>query len=95
MRASCQLNFTSSTIEGQTAQTLTNLTAVLTASGASLSDVAKVTILLRDMKDYAVVNQLYAAHFPSPLPARSCFAVAGLPRDALIEIEAIAVLKGK
>ena len=90
-----QLNFTSTTIEGQTAQTLTNLTNVLAAAGASLSDVAKVTILLTDMKHYTVVNQLYAAHFPSPLPARSCFAVAGLPRDALIEVEAIAVLKGK
>ena len=76
-------------------QTLTNLTNVLAAAGASLSDVVKVTILLTNMKDYATVNQLYAAAFPSPLPARSCFAVAGLPRDALIEIEAIAVLKGK
>ena len=76
-------------------QTLTNLTHVLAAAGASLSDVAKVTVLLADIKDYTVVNQLYAAHFPSPLPARTCYAVGALPRAALIEIEAIAVLKGK
>lgn len=85
--------FTSDTIEGQTQQSLDNMTAVLKASGCELEDVVKITIFLVDMKHYAVVNEIYAKHMPSPLPARSCFAVSGLPLGALIEVEAIAVKK--
>jgi len=85
-------NFTSDNIEGQTKQTLSNLTNVLKAAGSSLTHVLKVTIYLVNMADYNTVNSLYTSHFPVPLPARTCIAVAALPRGALIEIEAIAVL---
>ena len=76
-------------------QTLKNLTAVLTAAGASLSSVLKVTIFLIDMAHFDAVNAIYAQHFPSPKPARTCIAVSQLPLGALIEIEATAVLADK
>jgi len=87
--------FNSDTIEGQTEQTLKNLTAVITAAGASLSSVAKVTIFLVDMGHFNAVNAIYTKHFPSPFPARTCIAVKALPLGALIEIEATAVLADK
>ena len=90
-----QKAFNSDTIEGQTAQTLKNLTAVLTAAGASLSSVVKVTIYLVDMQHYAAVNTLYTQHFTGTKPARTCIAVSQLPLGALIEIEAVAVLAAK
>jgi len=87
--------FVSNTFSGQAKQVLANLTAVLEAAGCSLNDVLKVTILLTDMAHYAEINAIYAAHFPQPLPARSCFAVLALPLGALIEIEATAVRRSK
>jgi len=86
------LEFTSDTIEGQTEQSLKNLITILEGAHSSPALVAKVTIFLSDMKHYSIVNQIYAKHFPIPLPARSCIAVAALPRGALIEVEAIAVI---
>ena len=71
---------------------LANVEAVLDAGGASLVDVVKVTIYLADMKDFAVVNAVYAETFGEPFPARSCVEVARLPLDAPIEIEAVAVV---
>jgi len=72
--------------------TLMNVKAVLEAGGAKMDDVVKVTVFLIDMKDFAAVNEVYAEFFNEPCPARSCYAVAGLPKGAIIEIEAVAVV---
>jgi len=74
-----------------TRQSLVNVRAVLEAAGARLDDVVKITIYLRDMADFAAVNEVYAGFFEDPAPARSCVQVARLPKDAPIEIEALAV----
>jgi len=78
-----------STIEEQTEQVVKNLRAVLEAAGSSLGKVVKTTCFLDDMKYFAAFNEVYAKHFISK-PARSTFAVKGLPRNALVEVEAIA-----
>jgi 2-iminobutanoate/2-iminopropanoate deaminase len=75
----------------QTRQVMENLRSILKEAGLSLSDVVKATILLRDLKDFDEVNAVYAEFFPSESPARVCFEVARLPKDADIEIECIAV----
>eukprot|EP00029_Vermamoeba_vermiformis_P000367 TRINITY_DN10416_c0_g1_i1.p1 TRINITY_DN10416_c0_g1~~TRINITY_DN10416_c0_g1_i1.p1 ORF type:complete len:163 (-),score=34.86 TRINITY_DN10416_c0_g1_i1:80-568(-) len=75
----------------QAKQALENMKNVLEAGGSSFQKVVKVTIFLRDMADFAPVNQLYATYFPSEQPARSTVAVAGLPLNALFEIECIAL----
>ena len=77
-------------IEAQTRGCLANLSAVLAAGGASLASVVKTTVFLKNMDDFAAMNQVYAEHFPASPPARSTIEVARLPRDALVEIEAIA-----
>jgi 2-iminobutanoate/2-iminopropanoate deaminase len=77
-------------IEAQTRGCLANLAAVLAAGGASLASIVKTTVFLKNMDDFAAMNQVYAEHFPSAPPARSTIEVARLPRDALVEIEAIA-----
>ena len=79
-------------IEAETQQTIANLTAVLKAGGATWADVAKTTIFLADLADFAVVNRIYGEVALSPAPARSTVQVAGLPRGARVEIEAIAYL---
>jgi 2-iminobutanoate/2-iminopropanoate deaminase len=80
-------------VEVQAVRVLENVGAVLAAAGLGFEDVIKTTVFLRDMADFAAVNSVYATYFPAPFPARSCVAVAGLPRDARVEIEAIAVRK--
>lgn len=75
----------------QAERALRNLTAILDAAGTSLERVIKTTVFLSDMGDFATVNEVYARHFTSPFPARSTVAVAGLPKGALVEIEAIAL----
>jgi 2-iminobutanoate/2-iminopropanoate deaminase len=70
---------------------LENVRAVLEAGGARMADVVKVTIFLTDMADFAAVNAVYETFFDAPAPARSCIAVAALPKGARIEIEAVAV----
>ena len=75
----------------QTERALRNLTAILDAAGTSPERVIKTTIFLADMADFATVNEVYARHFSPPFPARSTVAVAGLPKGALVEIEAIAL----
>jgi 2-iminobutanoate/2-iminopropanoate deaminase len=75
----------------QAERALRNLTAILDAAGTSLERVIKTTVFLSDMGDFATVNEVYAGHFSSPFPARSTVAVAGLPKGALVEIEAIAL----
>lgn len=79
-------------IEAETHQTLKNLSAVLTAGGATWADVAKTTIFLTDLADFAVVNRIYGEVAVSPAPARSTVQVAALPRGARVEIEAVAYL---
>jgi 2-iminobutanoate/2-iminopropanoate deaminase len=81
-------------IEFQTKQVLENVKAVIRAAGCTVDDVVKTTVFLRDMGDFNIVNSIYATLFQKDPPARSCIAVAGLPRDALVEIEVIAVIKG-
>jgi 2-iminobutanoate/2-iminopropanoate deaminase len=75
----------------QAERALRNLTAILDAAGTSPERVIKTTIFLADMADFATVNEVYARHFSAPFPARSTVAVAGLPKGALVEIEAIAL----
>lgn len=77
-------------IKNATRQSLENLKAILAASGCTMEDVVKTTVLLKNLEDFAAVNEVYATYFQSKPPARSCFEVARLPMDALIEIEAIA-----
>jgi 2-iminobutanoate/2-iminopropanoate deaminase len=68
-----------------------NMRAVLTAANSSFPQVVKTTILLADMADFPKVNEAYAAYFPGNPPARATFAVKGLPKGGLVEIEAVAV----
>jgi len=77
----------------QTAQVLKNLTCVLQEAGSDLDQVIKTTIFLASMDDFATVNELYAEAFGSHKPARSTVAVKTLPKNALVEIDAIALVK--
>jgi 2-iminobutanoate/2-iminopropanoate deaminase len=79
-------------IETETAQTLKNIQAIVTAAGGSLKTIVKTTILLTDIDDFAAVNSVYATFFPDDPPARATFAVTALPRGAKIEIDAVAAL---
>ena len=78
-------------VEAQTERCLKNLAAVLDAAGLTFANVAKTTIFLMDIGDFTRVNEVYARFMPEPPPARSTFAVAALPKGALVEIEATAV----
>jgi 2-iminobutanoate/2-iminopropanoate deaminase len=82
--------FTGGDVAAQTERVLLNLQAVLEQGGASLADVLRTTVYLRDMADFAAMNAVYARFFPGAPPARSTVAVAGLPKDARVEIDAIA-----
>jgi 2-iminobutanoate/2-iminopropanoate deaminase len=77
-------------IEAQTKQVLANLEAVLKEAGASMQSVVKTTVFVQDLGDFATLNSLYEAAFGDHKPARSTVQVARLPRDVLVEIEAIA-----
>lgn len=77
----------------QTKQVLQNLSEVLQEAGSSLGDVIKTTIFLADMNDFAIVNELYAQAFGNHKPARSTVAVKTLPKNALVEIDAVALVK--
>ena len=81
-------------ITAQTKQVLANLDAVLSAAGCTLGDVVKTTVFLADMADFEAMNKVYGTAFHEPWPARSTVAVKGLPKDALVEIEAIAIRAG-
>lgn len=78
-------------ITAQTEISLKNVAAVLAGAGLTLANVVKTTVFLADMADFAAMNEVYARHFPSPFPARSAVAVRTLPKNALVEIEVIAV----
>jgi endoribonuclease L-PSP, putative len=77
-------------IKKATIRSLENVKAILEESGSSLENVIKVSIFLKDMNNFNDVNEIYATYFSNHKPARSCVEVARLPKDALIEIEAIA-----
>ena len=81
-------------ITAQTKQVLANLEAVLAAAGCTLADVVKTTVFLAEMGDFEAMNKVYGAAFVEPYPARSTVAAKGLPKDALVEIEAIAIRAG-
>ena len=78
-------------VAGQTRQSLLNVQAILAQAGLTLEHVVKTTVFLKNMDDFAAMNEAYAAFFPQNPPARSAVEVARLPKDALVEIEAIAV----
>ena len=77
-------------IKVATKQSMENVKAILEAAGTSLENVVKTSIFLKDLNDFAVVNEIYGTYFTENPPARSCVQVAKLPKDAVIEIEAIA-----
>ncbi|MEE8574938.1 MAG: RidA family protein [Thermodesulfobacteriota bacterium] len=76
----------------QARQVLTNLKAVVEAAGLTLAGVVKTTVYLKNLSDFAEVNKVYAEFFEEPYPARATVEVAALPKDALVEIDAVAVL---
>lgn len=78
-------------ITAQTAQSISNIKAILAEAGLSLDNVVKTTVFLANMGDFAAMNEVYAANFTSPFPARSAVAVKDLPKQVLVEIEVIAV----
>lgn len=79
-------------IEAETHQALKNIKAILTATGASMSQVVKTTVFLRDMNDFSQMNNVYAEYFIAPFPARSTVQVAALPKGGAVEIEVVAVM---
>ncbi len=72
-------------------QSLTNMKNILLEAGSDMSKVIKVTIFLKNTEDFASVNEVYATYFNRPYPARSCVAVKALPKDVVLEMEAIAL----
>lgn len=78
-------------IKEQAKQAISNLIALLEESGANASTVVKTTVFIKDMNDFAAINEVYASFFTDNYPARSCVEVARLPKDVLIEIEAVAI----
>jgi len=78
-------------ISEQTEQVMKNLMAVLNAANASAASVIKTTCFIKDMNDFAAFNAVYGQYFPDCAPARSCVEVARLPKDVLVEVEAIAI----
>lgn len=79
------------TVKEQAIQSLQNIKAILTEAGLGMADIVKTTIFLRDMNDFGVVNDVYSSFFAGEYPARSTVQVAKLPKDAGVEIEAIAL----
>lgn len=82
----------SNDIKRATKQSMENVKAILTEAGATLEDVVKVTIFIKDMGEFALVNEVYGEYFNVHKPARSCVEVSKLPKDGKIEIEAIAII---
>ncbi|GHR22547.1 RidA family protein [Helicobacter pylori] len=83
--------FKGADIHSQTTQSMENIKAVLKEAGLGMDSVVKTTILLKSLDDFSVVNEIYGSYFKEPYPARATFQVAKLPKDALVEIEAIAI----
>ncbi|MDD6525783.1 MAG: RidA family protein [Firmicutes bacterium] len=85
-------NIEAVTIEEQAKQSLINLGAILKQANATYDDVVKTTCFIADMNDFAAFNKVYSQYFTNNCPARSCVAVKQLPKNALCEIEAIAII---
>ncbi|MGN8449979.1 RidA family protein [Helicobacter pylori] len=83
--------FKGADIHSQTTQSMENIKAILKEAGLEMDSVVKTTILLKSLDDFSVVNEIYGSYFKEPYPARATFQVAKLPKDALVEIEAIAI----
>lgn len=81
----------SGSVEEQAKQVLENIKGLLKSQNLSMSNVIKTTVFLTDISNFAKVNEIYATYFEKPYPARSCVEVSALPKNALLEIEAIAV----
>lgn len=86
-----KMEIVGTTVGEQTEQVMKNLAAVLKAAGSGLDKVVKTTVFLADMADFQAMNEVYAKHFGNHKPARSTVAAAGLPRNARVEIEVVAV----
>ena len=84
--------FAGSDIQTQTRQSLTNIKNILEQAGTDMGSVVKTTVLLADIADFAAMNEVYAEFFTEPYPARAAFQVAAIPKGALVEIEAVAVI---
>jgi 2-iminobutanoate/2-iminopropanoate deaminase len=84
-------NISADGIEAQTRQAIENIKSILASAGASLSDVVKTTVFLKDIGHFPEMNQVYQQYFATDAPARSCVEVSRLPKDALVEIESIAI----
>jgi 2-iminobutanoate/2-iminopropanoate deaminase len=78
-------------VAAQTNRVLTNIAAILQAAGSSLEKVVRATVFLKNMNDFVAMNQVYAGYFPAAPPARSTVEVSRLPKDALVEIDVIAL----
>jgi endoribonuclease L-PSP, putative len=83
-------NLMAADIASQTHQALENIKSILEAAGLKMDDVIKTTLYLSDLENFNIVNQIYGEYFKAPFPARACIQVAKLPKNAFIEIEAIA-----
>ncbi len=84
--------FAGDDIAAQTRQSLTNIKNILAAAGTDMSHVVKTTVLLADIADFTAMNDVYAEFFTEPYPARAAFQAAAIPKGALVEIEAVAVI---
>lgn len=82
--------FAGEDIAAQTKQSLTNIKSILESDGLTMGNVVKTTVLLKNIGDFGAMNEVYATFFEGACPARAAFEVAALPKDALVEIEAIA-----
>lgn len=79
-------------VEAQAEQALTNVKNLIESAGAKIDNVVKTTVFIKDMNDFGKINEIYAKYFTEPYPARSCVEVARLPKDVLLEVEAIVEL---
>ena len=79
-------------VEAQANQVFTNLKNLIAAAGSSIENTVKTTVFIKNMDDFAKINEIYATYFTEPFPARSCVEVARLPKDVLLEVEAIVEL---
>ena len=80
-------------VEAQAEQAFKNMGNLLNAAGSDMANVVKTTVFIKEMNDFGKINEVYAKHFPEPYPSRSCVEVARLPKDVLLEVEAIALKK--
>lgn len=78
-------------VEAQAKQALENLSNLLQAAGTSMANVVKTTVFIKEMNDFGKINEIYAGFFEGAYPARSCVEVARLPKDVLLEVEAVAI----